>query len=245
VLSKGPAKKVTIYVNEDTRHHSGPLWSAVFSYLQHKRLEGATVLRPIMGFGAHHLRHSMQMEAMMEHMPIRIEFVDTEARVNEVLPTLYDMVRDGLIEVQDTSVVKAVMEEESGKEARPHSELRGLAKMMRIYLGEADRWNGEPLHEAILKTLSMMDIAGATVYRGILGYGAKGHTHKDSFLHMSHDLPLMISVVDKPEKIEEAIAALPAMMQDGLIVISDVEIVRLVHPIPSDQVATPGVPSNN
>ena len=74
MLSKGAAKKVTIYVNEDTRHHSGPLWSAVFNYLQHKRVAGATVLRPLMGFGSHHLRHSMEMEATMEHMPIRIEF---------------------------------------------------------------------------------------------------------------------------------------------------------------------------
>ena len=245
MLSKGAAKKVTIYVNEDTRHHSGPLWSAVFNYLQHKRVAGATVLRPLMGFGAHHLRHSMQMEATMEHMPIRIEFVDTEARVNEVLPTLYDMVRDGLIEVQDTAVIKAVMEGKADQEVQPHTEVRGAAQMMRIYLGEADRWNGEPLHEAILKTLRMMDIAGATVYRGILGYGAKGHTHKDSFLHMSHDLPLMISVVDKPEKVEEAMATLPAMMQDGLIVISDVEVVRLIRSIPSDQVAAPALPSNN
>jgi PII-like signaling protein len=228
VLSKGPAKKVTIYVNEDSRHHGGVLWSAVFDYLQHKRVAGATVLRPMMGFGAHHVRHSPQLEAAM-HMPIRIEFVDAEARVNELLPTLYDMVGDGLIEVQDTAVIKAVMEGQANPEARPHTAVRGAEKMLRIFLGEADRWHGEPLHEAILKQLRMMDIAGATVYRGILGYGAKGHTHKDGFLHLSHDLPLMISVVDKPEKIEEAMAVLPEMLEDGLIVISDVEVVRLVH----------------
>jgi len=246
MLSKGAAKKVTIYVNEDTRYHSAPLWKAVFDYLQHKRVAGATVLRPMMGFGPHHLRRSMEMEATMEHMPMRVEFVETEERVNEVLPTLYDMVRDGLIEVQDTAVIKAVMEGKGHtQEAQPHTEVRGAAQMMRIYLGEADHWNGEPLHQAILKQLRMMDIAGATVYRGILGYGAKGHTHKDSFLHMSHDLPLMISVVDKPQKIEEAMATLPAMMQDGLIVLSDVEVVRLIHSIPSDQPPTPSAPSNN
>ena len=77
MLPKGPAKKVTIYVNEDTRHHTEPLWRAIFDYLQHKNLAGATVLRPVMGFGSHHRRHSMDMEATMEHMPIRIEFVDS------------------------------------------------------------------------------------------------------------------------------------------------------------------------
>jgi PII-like signaling protein len=53
-----------------------------------------------------------------------------------------------------------------------------------------------------LKRLRMMDIAGATVYRGILGYGVKGHTHKQSLMHFSHDLPVMISIVDSPEKLK-------------------------------------------
>ena len=100
---------------------------------------------------------------------------------------------------------------------------------MRIYLGEADKWHGEPLYEAIVKQLRMMDIAGATVYRGILGYGAKGHTHKQSFMHFSRDLPVMISIVDTPEKLIEASTAIEGMIQDGLIVVSDVDIIRLVH----------------
>jgi PII-like signaling protein len=232
VLPKGPAKKVTIYVNEDTRYHSGLLWTAVFNFLAHKRVAGATVLRPVQGFGAHHYRHSLQMEATMEHMPIRIEFVDIEERVNEVLPTLYDMVRDGLIEVQDTTIVKDVMEGHATSEPRPHSEIRGAAKMMRVFFGEADRWKDEPLYEAILKQLRMMDVAGATVYRGILGYGLKGHTHKSHFLALHNDLPIMISVIDKQDKIEAAIGAIAPMLLDGLIVLSDAEIIRLIHSLP-------------
>jgi PII-like signaling protein len=232
VLPKGPAKKVTIYVNEDTRYHSGPLWSAVFNFLQHKRVAGATVLRPVLGFGAHHYRHGFQMEATMEHMPIRIEFVDVEERVNEVLPTLYDMVQDGLIEVQDTTVVKDVMEEHEVHEQRYHSEIRGTAKMMRIFLGEADRWKNEPLYEALVKQLRTMDVAGATVYRGVLGYGLKGQTHKAHLLRLHDDLPMMISVVDKEEKIAAAIEAIAPMLLDALIVLSDAEIIRLIHSLP-------------
>jgi PII-like signaling protein len=232
VLPKGPAKKVTIYVNEDTRYHSGLLWTAVFNFLAHKRVAGATVLRPVQGFGAHQFRHSLQMEATMEHMPIRIEFVDIEERVNEVLPTLYDMVRDGLIEVQDTTIVKDIMEDQAAPEAPPHSEVRGPAKMMRIFLGEADRWKDEPLYDAILKQLRMMDVAGATVYRGILGYGLKGHTHKAHFLPLHNDLPIMISVIDKQDKIDAAIQAITPMLQDALIVLSDAEVIRLIHSLP-------------
>jgi hypothetical protein len=81
----------------------------------------------------------------------------------------------------------------------------------------------------------MMDVSGATVYRGILGYSTKGHLHKQGFLHMSHDLPIMVSVVDIPDKIKEAMDTIEGMMQDGLIVTSDVEIVRLVHAHPIEE----------
>jgi len=232
VLPKGPAKKVTIYVNEDSRYHAGPLWRAVFDYLQHKNVAGATVLRPVMGFGAHHRRHSPDSEYTAEHMPIRIEFVDTAARVNEVLPTLYEMVNDDLIDVQDTSVVKSVMHEGPAEEMPRKEETRGSAKLMRIFLCEADKWGTEPLHEQIIKTLRMNDIAGATVYRGILGYGAKGHTHKSHIINVPHNLPLMIAVIDTEEKIQSAIAAITPMIEEGLIVLSDVDIIRLTHSMP-------------
>jgi len=75
-----------------------------------------------------------------------------------------------------------------------------------------------------------MDISGATVYRGILGYGAKGHTHKQNFLHTSRDLPMMIAVVESGEKLSQAAEAVEEMLQDGLIVVSEVDIVRLIHP---------------
>jgi PII-like signaling protein len=75
----------------------------------------------------------------------------------------------------------------------------------------------------------MMDIAGATVYRGMLGYGAKGHQRKQSFFHTSRDLPILVSVIDTAQKIEAAADVIQSMLEDGLIVISDADIVRLVH----------------
>jgi PII-like signaling protein len=77
--------------------------------------------------------------------------------------------------------------------------------------------------------MRMLDIAGATVYRGILGYGAKGHEHKRSVFHPMRDLPIMLSVIDAPEKIAAAAEAIAGMLEDGLIVTSDVEMVRLVR----------------
>jgi len=231
MLSKGAAKKVTIFLNEDTQYHLGPLYEAILTFLMHRGVSGATVTRAVAGFGAHKTLHTPKIEVLAEHFPIRLEFIESDEKVNELLPTLYDMVTDGLIEVQDTTVVKLATKEKHKPEVKqPHQRTAGKAKLMRVFLGEADVWDGEPLYDSIVKRLRMLEISGATVYRGILGYGAKGHTHKQNFWHTSRDLPVMIAVIDVEEKLIQAAEAVEEMLQDGLIVVSDVDIVRLIHP---------------
>lgn len=245
MLSKGAARKVTIYLNEDTQHHLGSLYESILTFLMHKGVSGATATKALAGFGAHRMLHTPKIEVMAEHLPIRVEFIDTAEKVDEVLPTLYDMVTDGLIEVQDTNVVKIAKKDKRTREPKqPHTRTAGPAKLMRIFMGEADRWHEEPLYDAIVKQLRMMDIAGATVYRGILGYGAKGHTHKKSFFHVARDLPIMISVIESGEKLNQAAAVIEEMLHDGLIVISDVEIVRLVHSSPPEELADANLPTS-
>jgi PII-like signaling protein len=229
VLTKGPAKKVTIFINEDTQHHMTALHDAIMTFLMHKGVAGATATRAFSGFGSHQMLHTPKIEVLAQHLPIRIEFVETPEKVEEVLPTLYEMVSDGLVEVQDTTVVKIARKSTRPEPNLPHERNQGQAKLLRVFLGEADKWHGEPLYDSIVKRLRMLDIAGATVYRGILGYGAKGHQHKKSFFHVSRDMPIMLSVVDSPEKITAAAEAIEGMLEDGLIVISDADIVRLVR----------------
>jgi PII-like signaling protein len=235
MLSKGNAKKVTIFINEDTRHHFAPLCDSILSFLLHRKVAGATATRAIAGFGAHQALHSTETELLSEHLPIRIEFIESAERVDELMPTLYDMVSDGLIEVQDTNVVKMANQDLPAEPKPPHTEMRGAARLMRIYMGESDRWEGEPLYQAIVNRLRVMGIAGATVYRGILGYGVKGHTHKGGRLPFSRDLPVMISVVDAAEKLAQAIDQIEAMMVDGIIVLSDVDVIRLVRSRPEEE----------
>jgi PII-like signaling protein len=229
MLTKGPAKKVTIFINEDTQHHLTALHDSIMTFLMHKGVSGATATRAFSGFGSHLMLHTPKIEVLAQHMPLRIEFVDTPEKVEEVLPTLYEMVSDGLIEVQDTSVVKHARKTPKPEPKLPHQRQQGHALLLRVFLGEADKWHDEPLYDAIVKKLRMLDIAGATVYRGILGYGAKGHEHKQSFFHVSKDMPIMVSVIDSAEKIAAAAEAIEGMLEDGLIVISEAEIVRLVR----------------
>jgi len=243
MLSKGAARKVTIFVNEDTQRHLTSLYESIMTFLMHKGVAGATATRAIGGFGSHRVLHTPGVEVLAEHLPIRIEFIETEEKVNEILPTLYEMVTDGIIEVQDTTVLKVADKDKRAVEPKRHRmRVASKAKLMRIYMGEADRWHGEPLYDAIVKQLRMMDIAGATVYRGILGYGAKGHTHKQQFLR-APDLPIMISVIESEEKLRQAAEVIENMLDDGLIVVSDVEMVRLVNAEPSGENADATLPA--
>ena len=235
MLTKGPAKKVTIFINEDTQHHLTALHDSIMTFLMHKGVSGATATRAFSGFGTHQMLHTPQVEVLAQHLPIRIEFVDTPEKVEEVLPTLYEMVSDGLIEVQDTTVVKHARKTPKPEPKLPHQRTEGHAKLLRVFIGEADKCHDEPLYGAIVKKLRMMDIAGATVYCGILGYGAKGHQHKKSFFHVSRDLPIMVTVIDTAEKITAAAEAIEGMVEDGLIVISDADIVRLVRSRPKTE----------
>ena len=106
--------------------------------------------------------------------------------------------------------------------------LEGKAKMLRIHFGEDDKWHGKPLYEAIVQKCRELDLAGATVYRGIEGYGASTLIHKAHLLRSS-DRPIMVSVVDTLEKISKLLPALDQMVGDGLIAISDVEVIKYTH----------------
>ena len=145
------------------------------------------------------------------------------------------MAGTGLIEVQDTTVVKP--SEESAKAAAKGAAValkrEGKAKLMRIFIGENDKWHDKPLYKALVEAMRANDIAGVTVYQGILGYGANRRIHKDGALHLSHDRPIMLSVVDNEEKLRAFAAILDEMVQQGLVVLSDVDIIKYTHDVPS------------
>jgi len=110
VLTLGPAKKITIHLNEDTISKCDFLSREIISLLLKQGIAGATVLRPEAGFGSHHRVHTQEggIDAA-QHMPLRIEFIDTEQNVKALLPLLRELVTDGLIEAQDTVILKAAV----------------------------------------------------------------------------------------------------------------------------------------
>jgi PII-like signaling protein len=107
--------------------------------------------------------------------------------------------------------------------------LEGKAKMLRIHFGEDDQWKERPLYQAIVEKCRELDIAGATVFRGIEGYGASTLIRRTHLLSFSSDAPVMVTVIDSEEKILELLPHLDQMVPEGLIAISEVEVVKYVH----------------
>jgi PII-like signaling protein len=231
MLKAGPAKKVTIYVGEDHQYHGQSLYSAILDFLFYRGIAGASVVRGIAGFGADHHMHTTRIERLTENLPIKIEFVESAEQVEELLPKLHELAGSGLIEVQDTFVVKP--SEESKKQAAKGATVslrrEGKAKMMRIFIGENDKWHDKPLYKALVEAMRANDVAGVTVYQGILGYGANRRIHKEGALHLSHDRPVMLSVVDDEAKLRAFFPVLDEMVQQGLVVFSDVDVIKYTH----------------
>jgi PII-like signaling protein len=103
--------------------------------------------------------------------------------------------------------------------------LEGTGLLVRIYLGESDRWRGKPLYQAIVERLRERGLAGATVLRGIEGFGAKQHLHSTRILSLSEDLPILIEAVDADEKVRAVLPELDEMVTDGLITLEKVEVI--------------------
>ena len=103
--------------------------------------------------------------------------------------------------------------------------IEGTGLLARIYVGESDTWRGRPLYEAIVHLLRDRGLAGATVLRGIEGFGAKQHLHTTRILRLSEDLPVLIEVVDVEERVRAVLPELDAMVTGGLITLERVEVI--------------------
>jgi PII-like signaling protein len=103
------------------------------------------------------------------------------------------------------------------------------AKMLRIHFGESDKWQGKPLHEAIVAKCKDLGMAGAIVYRGIEGYGTSTRIRHASHWKFSQDAPIMLSIIDTKEQIARLLPHLDEMVEEGLIAMSDVEVIRYVR----------------
>src|SRR3954449_11286090 len=103
------------------------------------------------------------------------------------------------------------------------------AALLRIFIGESDRWNHQPLYEAIVRKAREMHLAGATVVRGSMGFGKSSRLHTAKILRLSMDLPFIIEIVDSEEKINAFLPTLEEMMSGGMVTLERVQVVEYRH----------------
>ena len=113
-------------------------------------------------------------------------------------------------------------------------ELNGEGRLLRIYIGESDHWHHKPLYQELVQAARRQGLAGATVLRGIEGFGASSRIHTSRILSLSEDLPLVIEIVDTADKVEGFLAAVDELLTEGLVTMERVE-VRAHRARPADR----------
>lgn len=230
MLNPGRAVKVTIYLSDGATHRGVPVYSSILDFLFYRGVAGATVTKGIAGFGADHHMHSATTVEIADRLPLKIEFIETRDKVDALLGKLEELAGTGLIEIQETTIAKPAQVSKPKRPLPPqHLKIEGKAQMMRIFLSEEDRWKNKPLHEALVEAMRANDIAGVTVYRGILGYGAHRRVHKDKPLLASHHGSVMLSAIDTAEKLRAFLPLVEQMVEEGLVVFSDVDIIKYAY----------------
>jgi uncharacterized protein len=103
--------------------------------------------------------------------------------------------------------------------------LEGEGKLLRIFIGESDRWQGKPLYQAIVQRVRAEGLAGATVVRGLEGFGADSHLHTSRILSLSEDLPIVVEIVDTADRIDAVLPLLDEMVEEGMVTVERVHVV--------------------
>lgn len=244
-MNPGPAVLLRMYLNAEDSAGGMPLYRAAVETARRRGLAGASVFPVEMGFGVHRHIHDLASE-YSSSIPIVVELAEDPERIAAVAAELESMLRGGLVVVSPawvhryrhaTECVQPGPQPASGgPSGRPDQVTReevsrpmttgNEAKRVTVYVGSSDTWHGRNLAIAIVERCRAMGMAGATVSRGVMGFGKHSVIHKAHLLGLSADLPEKVEVVDGPEAIARLLPVLDEMVGGGLIVIEDVRIVR-------------------
>jgi len=223
-----------IYLQSADRAPHAPTYQRIIKAAQQAKLAGITVLRGILGAG-HHGVHKSLPWSMVEHLPMVIEIVETAERIAEFVQGPLDrLMIGGMATLERAAVVMYRDKDQPRPTLNLISELPPLSTvphiqpgshmtvntngvLLRVFIGESDKFENKPLFEAIVQKARDLGLAGATVLRGSEGFGANSVVHKASLLEMSSDLPVLIEIVDTEEKIALLHPHLEQMVKEGMI----------------------------
>jgi PII-like signaling protein len=229
---------------------SPPAAVALVQQAKSHGLAGATVLRGILGLDVTgHLLESRTW-SLVEHVPVIAEFVDGPRAIGQFLSVVGQVVEEGLATLERAHVLMYRHSQKEVDRARRHLTVPGSiaplstlpspeefpvmnlsenGQLLRVFIGESDMWHGEPLYRAVVLKARELGLAGATVLRGPMGFGANSRVHTTRLLELSTDLPIVIEIVDTSDKIQGLLPFLDEAVAEGLITVEDVRVLKYRH----------------
>ncbi len=249
-----------LYMESADRVPHTPTYERVVKAARSERMAGATVLKGILGFGSHGLiRQTASFWSIVEHVPVIVEIVDSPRRIGDfVNRTLGRLMVHGMATLERANVMMYRHGNAEGrpvlKLGEPHAPLSNIPQLrvsehmqikedgilLRAFIGESDKHDNKRLYEAIVQKARELGLSGATVLRGVYGFGANSVVHKASLLEMSTDLPVLVELVDTKDKIALLLPHLESMVKEGMITMEHVAIVLYRHN-PADAPAGPTI----
>lgn len=231
----GRAERLRIILGESDQHRHHPVFVEIVQRARSAGMAGATALRGVAGFGASSRVHHEHTLRLSVDTPVVMVIVDHPERIDEFAAGLDDLITGGLVVRQPVEVLRADQPPSVGPDvsggwhtemerSEGHMRLEGTGKRLTIYCGEADRYHHRSLADALVELAREEGVAGATVLRGIEGFGASSHLHTTRMLSLSDDLPVVIEMVDREDRILALLPRIEEMMGDGLATLEDVKV---------------------
>jgi uncharacterized protein len=229
---------------------SAPAAAELVQRARKEGLAGATVLRGFFGLDVNGNLLQNSAWSLVEHVPVIVEIVDSAPAIGRFLSTVSEVVAEGLATLERARVLLYRHGHgESGRGPMPASvpgqipdlstvpsreefpamQLSEDGQLLRVFIGESDQWEGTPLYRAIVLKAKELGLAGATVLRGPMGFGANSRLHTTKLLELSTDLPIIVEIVDAAKKVEALLPFLDQAVQEGMITIEAVRILRYRH----------------
>lgn len=246
---EGEQTLLRVYLRNTDKHgwFSAPAAETLVKHAKANGLSGATVFRGILGMDITGRLLERSSWSVIEHVPVIVEFVDNPRTIGRFLSVVGEVVLEGMATLERGHVLlyrqnrvaadKAAMRLEvpgpitpfstlPNPEEFPVMKLSEEGKLLRIFIGESDLWQGQPLYRAIVLKARELGLAGATVLRGPMGFGANSRVHTTKVLELSTDMPIVIEIVDVGNKIESLLPFLEESVAEGMITIEDVRVLR-------------------
>lgn len=236
-----------VYLEGADRAPFTPTFQRLVHAARSEKLAGTTVLRGLLGLGSRGITRQ-RFWSLADHSPVIVEIVDTPERIGRfVAGTLCHLITHGLVTLERARVMlyRRRADDQPGRlnlgglleplstvpqfQATDTMQINQQGVLLRIFIGDSDRHERRPLYEAIVYKAQELGLAGATVLRGVEGFGANSVVHTAGLVEMSTDLPIVVEIVDTEEKAQTLLPHLETMVQEGMITMEHVMILLYRH----------------